>query len=122
MAVGPNPAGVQSLRLNVNVTTEQVPAGITVDQYDAQNESGQGMLFHEYRRLRTDRTQVGGFPATLRYYTWKRNDGVEIYQMQLVTVASARGYVITGTTVSTSARLAEEAKLLVTILLTFRPR
>lgn len=122
MAVGPNPAGVVDLRLSVNVTMEQLPPKTTIDEYDAQNESGMGLLFQGYRRLRVDRTKVGGVPALLRYYTWKRNDGIELYQMQLVTVVDNRGYVVTGTTASASKRLMDEAKLLVSILLTFRPR
>lgn len=122
MAVGPTPAGVDTLRLNVNVTSEEVPSGVTVEQYDAQNESGLGMLFAGYRRLRTDRTAIGDTPAVLRYYTWKRNDGVELYQMQLVTIAANRGYVVTGTTAAASARLPDEVKLLFSILITFRPR
>jgi len=122
MAIGPNPAGVRSLRMNVNVGYEDVPAGTTLDAYEAQNEAGQGLLFTGYQRLRTDRTTVGGAPAVLRYFTWKRNDGVELYQMQLVTIVGPRGYVVTGTTATASTRLADEAKLLASIVLTFRPR
>ena len=122
MTVGPNPAGVADLRLSVNVTMEQLPPNTTVEEYDAQNESGMGLLFQGYRRLRVDRTKIGSVPALLRYYTWKRNDGIELYQMQLVAVVGNRGYVVTGTTASTSKRLMDEAKLLVSILLTFRPR
>ncbi|MDR7509441.1 MAG: hypothetical protein QN207_06490, partial [Armatimonadota bacterium] len=57
----------------------------------------------------------------VRYYTWIRGDGVELYQMQLAAIAGTRGYVVTGTTAAASRRLAEEARLLVSILLTFRP-
>src|SRR2546428_6851070 len=65
---------------------------------------------------------ISSYAAVVRYYTWKRNDGVELYQMQLVTVAGRRGYVVTGTTTTASTRLADEANLLVSILLTFRPK
>lgn len=58
MAIGPYPAGVRDIRLNVNVTTEQLPASITTDDYDAQNESGLGKLFHDYRRLRIDPADI----------------------------------------------------------------
>lgn len=122
MALGPNPAGVQNLRINVNVGYEEIPAGMTLEEYEAQNESGLGLLFSGYQRLRTDKTVAGDSPAVLRYYTWKRNDGVELYQMQLVTVAGTRGYVVTGTTSTASTRLADEAKLLASIVSTFRPR
>ncbi len=122
MAIGPTPAGVPNLRINVNVSYEEIPAGMTLEQYEAQNESGLGLLFSGYQRLRTDKTVAGDSPAVLRYYTWKRNDGVELYQMQLVTIAGTRGYVVTGTTSTGSTRLADEAKLLASIVLTFRPR
>ena len=122
MALGPAAAGGQSFRLNVNVTSEELPSGINVEDYEAQNESGLGLLFTGYRRLRTDRLLIGSYPAVVRYYTWKRGDGVELYQLQLVTLAGSRGYVVTGTTTTASTRLADEAKLLVSILLTFRPK
>ena len=121
LVVGPSPAGVSGLRMNVSVTHEEVPPGMTVEQYDSQNESGMGLLFTGYRRLRADRTQVGGHPAIVRYYTWVRGDGVELYQVQLAAIAGSRGYVVTGTTAAASRRLAEEARLLASILLTFRP-
>lgn len=122
MALGPSPAGVQGLRLNVNVTYEEIPLGMGVEEYDTQNESGLGLLFNGYRRLRTDKTMIGSYPAVVRYYTWKRNDGMELYQLQLVTIAGTRGYVVTGTTATSSTRLPDETKLLVSILLTFRPQ
>ena len=122
MAVGPAPAGGPGFRMNVNVTYEEIPSGMNVEDYEAQNESSLGLLFTGYHRLRSDRTMIGSFPAVVRYYTWKRGDGVELYQMQLVTIAGSHGYVVTGTTTTSSSRLADEAKLLISILLTFRPR
>lgn len=122
MALGPVAASAQNFRLNVNVTYEELPSGMNVENYEAQNEAGLGVLFTGYRRLRSDRLMIGAYPAVVRYYTWKRGDGVELYQMQLVTLAGNRGYVVTGTTTTASSHLADEAKLLVSILLTFRPK
>ncbi|OFX15579.1 MAG: hypothetical protein A2V59_08235 [Armatimonadetes bacterium RBG_19FT_COMBO_69_19] len=121
MVMGPRPAGVADLRLNVNVTTDRVPADMTVEQFEAVSESRMGLLFNGYKRLRTDRTVISGRQAILRYYTWKRNDGLELYQMQLYLVASARGYVITGTTATRSGQLQREVGLLQQIIQTFRP-
>ena len=121
MVMGPEPAGVASLRLNVNVTTDRVPAGMSVDRFEAMSESRMGLLFNAYQRLRTDRTTIAGRPAILRYYTWKRNDGLELYQMQLYVVAGERGYVVTGTTSTQSSALQREASLLLRIVQTFRP-
>lgn len=121
MAIGPSSAGVPARKMNVNVTYEDVRANTPVEQYDAQNESGLGMLFHGYQRLRTDKTMVDVYPALIRYYIWTAGDGSELYQMQLVTIAGTHAYVVTGTTAKTSTKLADELKLLVSILLTFRP-
>jgi hypothetical protein len=122
MAIGPSSAAVPTRKMNVNVTYEEVRADTTVDQYDFQNESGLGMLFHGYQRLRTDKTVIDAHPALIRYYTWTMGDGTELYQMQLVTIAGTHAYVVTGTTSKSSSKLADEAQLLATILLTFRPR
>jgi len=122
LAVGPFAAGMNSFRINVNVVTETVPADLTVERYEALNESQMGLLFQGYRRLRTDRTSVGSVPALLRYFTWRRNDGLELYQMQLNVVSRGRAYIVTGTTSTQSAQLEHEAELLVRILQTFRTR
>jgi len=121
MVVGPAPAGVDGIRLSVNVTTERVPADLTVDRFESLSESRMGLLFQSYNRLRTDRLSLGGHRAILRYYTWKRNDGLEVYQMQLHVVAAGRAYVVTGTTAARSAQLKNEADLLLRIVSTFRP-
>lgn len=121
MVIGPQPPGVENFRLNVNVTTDRVPPDMTVEQFEAISESRIGLLFNGYTRLRTDRTTIGGRPAILRYYTWKRNDGVELYQMQLYVLAGARAYVVTGTTATRSLALQREAGLLLRIIQTFRP-
>jgi hypothetical protein len=121
MAIGPSSAGVPARKMNVNVTYEEVRANTPVDQYDAQNESGLGMLFHGYQRLRTDKTVIDAYPALIRYYTWTMGDGTELYQMQLVTIAGTHAYVVTGTTAKASTKLADELQLLVSILFTFRP-
>ncbi|MGH2398854.1 MAG: DcrB-related protein [bacterium] len=122
LAVGPLASGMSSFRINVNVVMESVPADITVERYEASSESQMGLLFQGYRRLRTDRTTVGNVPALLRYYTWRRNDGLELYQMQLNVVSRGRAYIVTGTTSTQSSQLEREAELLVRILQTFRTR
>lgn len=75
-----------------------------------------------YQRLRSDRTTVGGRPAILRYFTWKRNDGLLIYQMQLFTYAGRRAYVVTATTRATSPTIAQEAGILQRIVASSRVR
>ncbi len=120
LAIGPSSASERPFKMNVNVTYEDVRANTPLDQYDAQNESGQGLLFHGYQRLRTDKTTIDAYPALIRYYIWT-NGGTELYQMQLVTIAGTHAYVVTGTTAKASTKLADELQLLVSILSTFRP-
>lgn len=122
MVLGPGPVIAGGVRLNANVTSESLPPGVSVAEYEEANESQLRLLFQDYRRLRTDRTKVGGYVATLRYFTWRRNDGVELYQIQLVTVAGTQGYVVTGTTAASSPNLQAELQLLTSILVGFRPR
>lgn len=119
-AVGPLVAGMNSFRINVHVVMVTVPAGLTVERFEAVNESR--ITLPGYQHLRTDRTTVGNVPALLRYVTWWPNDTLEAYQIQLNVVSSGRGYVVTGTTSTQSARLQQEADLLVRILRTFRVR
>jgi hypothetical protein len=114
-----SPGGV---RLNVNVTSESLPPGVSVAEYEEASESQLKLLFQGYRRLRTDNTKVGKYPARLRYYTWRRNDGVDLYQIQLVTIARTQGYVVTGTTAASSATLETDVQLLASILVSFRPK
>jgi hypothetical protein len=122
MVLSPSPVSPGGVRLNVNVTSESLPPGVSLAQYEDANESQLKLLFHEYRRLRTDSTKVGEYGARLRYFTWRRNDGLELYQIQLVTIAGTHGYVVTGTTAASSANLQGEVQLLASILVGFRPR
>ena len=119
--VGPEIAGADGMHLSVSVASETLPREISLDQYESVTESKIALIFNGYQRLRTDRTQVGGSAAILRYYTWKRNDGLGIYQMQLYTLVGRRAYVVTATTTTTSPRIEQDAALLRRIMLTFTP-
>jgi len=112
VALGPQVAGVQGMRLNVNITH---------DVYHTKSEEALKSTFSAYRPVQTARLKIGTLPAVLRQYTWKRNDGIELYQLQLLTIDSARGYVVTGTTLAGSSHLKGETKALANIMLTFRP-
>lgn len=122
MVLSPAPATPSGVRLNVNVTSESVPTGGSVQKYEDANELQLRQLFQGYRRLRTDQTTVGQYAARLRHFTWRRNDGLDLYQIQLVTVANTQGYVVTGTTWASSPNLETDIQLLTSILVGFRPR
>ena len=122
VALGPEVAGVQGMRLNVNITHDGVPAGTSVDAYHTKSEEVLKSTFSAYRLVQTARINIGTFPAVFRQYTWTRNDGIALYQLQLLTIDRARGYVVTGTTLAVSSHLKGEAQALANIMLTFRPR
>jgi hypothetical protein len=120
--VGPEIPGSNGLHINVNVVTETLPQEGNLDLIESIAERQVSLILSGYRRLRSDRTTLGGRPAILRYFTWRRNDGLEIYQMQLFTYASQRAYVVTGTTLATSPSIAQDAGLLQRVVTTFRIR
>lgn len=119
--VGPEIPGTGGMHLSVSVASESLPQEISLDEYESVTESKIALIFNGYQRLRTDRTQVAGRAAILRYFTWKRNDGLGIYQMQLYTLVGRRAYVVTATTTTNSPTLAQDAALLRRIMLTFKP-
>lgn len=63
MVLGPGPVIAGGVRLNANVTSESLPPGVSVAEYEEANESQLRLLFQDYRRLRTDRTKVGEYVA-----------------------------------------------------------
>src|SRR5574341_109284 len=118
--LGPQIPGTSGLRRNVNVATEVLPHEGNIEMIEALAERQVSLILSNYQRLRSDRTTVGGRPAILRYFTWKRNDGLLMYQMQLFTYAGRRAYVVTGTTLATSPAIAQEAGILQRIVASFR--
>ncbi len=120
LAVGPKVVGTIEFQINVNVVIDSIPPGTTIDEFDAVANSKLQQVFPGYTLLRTDRTQLGKYPAVLRYTTWHPRD-VELYQIQLGVIVGSRVYIVTGTTLADSTHIKEEALLLQQILITFRP-
>ncbi len=120
MAVGPKSAGQPEFRMNVNVVVDSVPADTSIEEFDTVANAKLQQIFPGYQLLRSDRTQLGGLPAVVRYITWHARN-VELYQLQLGLIVGTRLYVVTGTTLAASGRLKDEALLLQQILVTFRP-
>lgn len=118
IVLGPQSAD-PNVRMNVNVTAERVPAGVTVAEYSAAAETHLRRTLPQYRPLRTDTVQHRGHPAIIRYHTWVAGTGATLYQVQLLVVAGADAFVVTGTTSAASPRLREEAELLLAVLRTF---
>jgi len=106
---------------NVNVVLEALSAPLTAADYAAKEEAVPKTAFHNYAVVQQGDTVVGGRRGYYRYYTWDRNDGVGLYQVQMYLTVSRTGFVVTGTTVNTPARIRRDVPLLVQIINTFRP-
>jgi hypothetical protein len=120
-AVGPEPAGVPDFRLNVVVATGRVPQGATLEEADAEIEQMLSRQNETVRVLRKDRIDLRGIPSFIVYVARTNSTGYGLYQMVLIVAYRARGYAVVGTTAAGSARLAEETRLLQSIVLTFQP-
>jgi len=118
---GPAVAGVPDYVLTVTVSTVQVPARTTVDEYDRETDLTHQRLLDGYRRRLDYPTELDGLPAIVRMSTWRWNQ-LEVFQVELLAVLGSRGFVVTGTTFSSSAHLHDETQLLLSIIRTFRPR
>jgi hypothetical protein len=121
IAIGPASASEQRFRMNVVVVTARTPAGATIDEAGEQLQRALDRPGETARVLRTDRTEVGETPALLTYVSRRTAQGLDLYQMLLITIHYRRGYAIVGSTASTSTKIAAETQLLQRILLTFRP-
>ncbi len=119
--LGPQSAGQPDFRMNVNVVGDSLPGGVTIEDFNALADERLQRVFPDYQLLRTDRTQLAGQPAVIRYATWRTRDSIEVYQLQLGLITPGRFYVVTGTTLASSPRIKDEALLLQQILATFRP-
>lgn len=120
VALGPKAAGSIDFQMNVNVVIDSIPKGTTLDEFDVATRDLLQKIFPGYRVLRTDRAQLGDYPALVRYTTWHPSTA-ELYQIQLGMIVGSQVYIVTGSTLADSSRIKDEAFLLQQILITFRP-
>jgi hypothetical protein len=122
IALGPPTQSPQRFRMNVVVVSARTKSGATIEEAHGQLERALARPGETTSVLRTDEADLGGHPALLTYATRRTAQGLDLYQMILITIHYRRGYAIVGSTVSTSTRIAEETRLLQRVLLTFRPQ
>ncbi len=118
--VGPLSSGQLPFHMSVNVVVDSVPAGTPIERFNTVANAGLQKIFPGYRLLRTDRTQLSGRPAVIRYATWRPKDGPDLYLLQMGTIAGTHVYIVSGTTLASSTGIRDEALLLQRILTTFR--
>jgi hypothetical protein len=108
--------------LNVVVATGRVAPGATLEEAEAEIEQLLARQGDRARVLRKDRLDLRGVPSFIVYMSRANQSGYSLYQMVLLLTYGARGYAVVGTTAAKSTRLADETRLLQSIILTFQPR
>ena len=108
--------------VNVNVVIDALPAPMTAAAYAAKAAVTLEAQLHGYKVVQQGDTVIDGRPVSYRYYTWVRSDGVGLYQVQVYVTVNQRGFVVTGTTENTPARIRRDVPILVEIIDTFRAK
>ncbi len=121
VVVGPPAAGVPEVHLGVAVFVVRAPANVTADDLVAAADRQLREELGKYRVLRIDRTKLGGTPAVVIYLIGRGHEE-ELYGLVLFTIIKSRLYAVIGFTALNSTQLADETRLLQSILVTFRPR
>jgi hypothetical protein len=122
IGLGPPAESAQRFRLNVVVVTVRTRAGATIEEGHADLQRALARPGESSEILRTDQANLGEHPALLTYVQRRTAQGLDLYQMILITIYYRRGYAIVGSTISTSSKIAAETQLLQRVLLTFRPQ
>ncbi len=121
-ALGPSAQGVANVRLGIVVTTARISDGATLEEADLGLERLLAERTDTVRILRKDRIDLRGVPALLTYVVRRSPQGIDLYQMVLIVAHNGRGYAVVGVTAAGSTSLADETRLLQTLMLTFQPR
>ena len=119
--IGVAPANGAPVRPNINVVIDALQSPASSEELAQAAEPTMRAIFHEFTVVQEGRMQIGGLPAYYRYYTWRANNGIALYQIQVYMTVGSRAFVITGTTENDPQRIRESMPLLVRIIDTFRP-
>ncbi len=118
IGAGPNQPG--EFRINVNVVVEALPAAMSAQDFAVASEPALRTIFHEFTVAQEGPAQIGGRAAYYRYYTWRTNTGVSVYQIQVYLTTEQTGFVMTGSTINDPARLRTDLPVLARIIESFR--
>ncbi len=114
------PSAPGEFRININVVVQALKAPLSPEALAQAAEAGLRVLFHEFTVVQQGPAQIGGRPAFYRYYTWRTNTGVSVYQVQVYFTAARTGFAITGSTLNDPARLRTDLPLIAQIIDSFR--
>ncbi len=119
IAVAPGETG--EIRPNVNVVVDTLTSPISSEEFARLSERVLSTIFHEFTVIQQGPTRIGDRPAYYRYYTWRTNTDVVLYQVQVYLAVGTRGFVITGTIQNDPERIRTDMPVIVEIIGTFRP-
>ena len=119
--IGAGPGSFTEGRPNVNVVVETLSSPLSSEGLAQEAEPALRMIFHEFTIVQEGPTQMAGLPAYYRYYTWRTNSGVSLYQVQVYLAVARRGFVITGTTRNDPNHIRNEMPIVTRIINSFRP-
>ncbi len=108
-------------RPNVNVVLDILPSPMSSEEFGRQSASALQAIFQDYTVVREGSMRLAGLPAYYRYYTWRTNSGVSLYQVQVYMAVAKRGFVVTGTTRNDADHLRTELPVIIQIINSFRP-
>ncbi len=106
--------------MGVAIAAVRAPANATIDDMLAAADKPLRQEIGKFRILRIDRTTLGSASAMIMYMVGHARE-VDLYSMILLTIVQPRLYVVMGFAELNSPQLAEETRLLQSILVTFRP-
>lgn len=118
--IGAAPTQPGEFRLNVNVVVETLPGEASPQDLATLAGTSLRTIFHEFTVVQEGPAQIGGRAAYYRYYTWRTNTGVSVYQIQVYFTAGRTGFVVTGSTLNDATRLRNDLPVLAQIIDTFR--
>jgi len=108
-------------RPNVNVVLDTLPSPMSSEEFAQQSEPALQAIFQDYTAVKEGPMRLAGLPAYYRYYTWRTNSGVSLYQVQVYMAVAKRGFVVTGTTRNDADHLRTELPVIIRIINSFRP-
>jgi hypothetical protein len=119
--VGTAPAQDDGVRTSVNVVVDTLSAPSLPEDLAQAAEPMQRTIFREYTIVQEGPATIGGRPAYYRYYTWRTNTGVSLYQVQVYFAVGRNAFVVTGSTLNDAERIQTDLPVIARIIETFKP-
>ncbi len=108
-------------RVSVNVVVETLPGPMPPAAYAKLAERLLRAIFRDYVVVQEGAATVAGRPAYFRYFTWKTQTDIDLYQLQAFFTVGKTGFVVTGSTTNDPDRVRRDFPLITQIVNTFQP-